>query len=86
MFTIIEEDSCGQVRSLGVFADAEAVGYRMMHCLEWSSLGDTYRVEHEEITSGLEEKEKHEACQERRAKYKQEQQELEELRASKVNT
>ena len=83
MFTIIEEDSCCKVRSLGVFADAEAVGYRLMHVLEWSQPGDTYRIEREEMTNGLDEKTRYETCLANRAKYKQEQEELEELRASK---
>ena len=83
MFTLINNDCCGQVYSLGIFADYEAVAYRLMHVLPYSSEGDTYTIERFELTTGEIEKDKLESCQASRAKYKQEQQELEALRASK---
>ena len=85
MFTLINNDSCGQVFSLGVFADAEAVAYRLMNVLQWSTEGDTYTVERFEVTTGEMEKDKLESCQASRAKWKQEKEELEALRASKEN-
>lgn len=85
MFTLINNDCCGHVFSLGVFTDAEAVAYRLMHVLQWSTEGDTYTVERFELTTGEMEKNRLESCQASRAKYKQEQEELEALRAIKEN-
>ena len=85
LFTIINKDCCGQVYSLGIFADYEAVAYRLMHVLEHSSEDDTYTVERHWVTTGEIEKDKYESCQARRVKYKQEQEELEAFRADKEN-
>ena len=83
MYTLINNDCCGQVYSLGIFEDAEAIAYRLMHVLRYSTEGDTYTIERFELTTGEIEKDKLESCQASRAKYKQEQEELEELRANK---
>ena len=85
LFTLINNDCCGQVYSLGIFADYEAVTYRLMHILQYSTEGDTYTIERFELTTGEIEKDKLESCQARRAKYKQEQEELEAFRADKEN-
>ena len=83
MFTLINNDCCGQVFCLGIFEDAEAIAYRLMHVLQYSTEGDTYTVERFKLTTGEIEKDKLESCQASRAKWKQEKEELEELRATK---